>query len=436
MKFSIAHASRIRSGKTLFGMGLGAALCGLCIPSYASDAENAEATPGITTTTVSLRALMPAPEGETEANGFISSGDTTVTFGGYVKLDAMVTDFEDGSLPTNSLGRDFYLPALVPVGGADESPVFDFNPRETRFLFGLDSERGGHKIGGKIEFDFQVTADGNERVSNSFTPRMRQAYITVNGWLLGQAWSTFQDVGALPDNLDFIGPAESTTFERQPMIRYTRGPFQIAIEQPETTVANLDAGGARLTPGQDIAPDGVFRYNHKRDWGHLTAAAIVRALHIEEDFAGTGSQTDTALGFGGAVSGKVKLGRGGDDIRFMGTLGEGIGRYIGLNLDNDAVLDAEGKLETIQTATGFVSLRHFWTPSLRSNATFGYFSADTPAAPAAPLTDEAMSVHANLITTPVEKFDVGVEYIFAMRSLDNGTDGSFHRVQFSVTYGF
>ncbi|MEO1309601.1 MAG: DcaP family trimeric outer membrane transporter [Pseudomonadota bacterium] len=420
------------------GFFAGAVIVAACAPALAGDgrAQNAEPTPGITTTSVNLSSLLSAAEGETQTNGFRSSADTTVTFGGYVKLDAMITDFNDGALPTNSLGRDFYLPALVPVGGEDESPVFDLNPRETRFLFGLDSVRGGREISGKIEFDFQVTSDGNERVSNSFTPRMRQAYITVDGWLFGQAWSTFQDVSALPDNLDFIGPAESTTFERQPMIRYTRGPWQFAIEQPETTIADLAAGGARLTPGQDTAPDAVLRYNHKRNWGHLTATTIVRALNIEEDFAGSGSQDDTAIGFGGAVSGKIKLGRGGDDIRFMGTIGDGIGRYIGLNLDNDAFLTASGDLETIPTTTGFVSLRHFWTKTLRSNATFGYFTADTPANPTAPLTDEAMSVHANLISTPVEKFQVGLEYIYAMRSLDDGAEGDFHRLQFSVIFGF
>ena len=150
--------------------------------------------------------------------GFMS-GNTEVFFGGYVKLDASITDFTDGELPTNSLGRDFYIPSLIPVGGEDTDPVFDFNPRETRYFFGFKTKNGGHEIGGKIELDFQVTNDGNERVSNSFAPRMRQAFVTIDNWLFGQTWSTFQDVSALPDNLDFIGPTEGTVFIRQPMIR-------------------------------------------------------------------------------------------------------------------------------------------------------------------------------------------------------------------------
>lgn len=194
------------------------------------------------------------PSEKKSGYGF-SVGDTNFTFKGFIKLDASVSDFSGGDLPTNSLGRDFYIPGLVPVGGESNGPDFDFNPRETRFIFAMDSERGGHDIGGLIELDFQVTSDGNERVSNSFTPRMRQAYITFDNWLLGQTWSTFQDVSALPDNLDFIGPTEGTVFVRQPMIRYSNGPWQIALEQPETEITG--PSGERLLPGT-ISPQTLW----------------------------------------------------------------------------------------------------------------------------------------------------------------------------------
>ncbi|MEL7017783.1 MAG: CocE/NonD family hydrolase, partial [Pseudomonadota bacterium] len=171
--------------------------------------------------------------------------------------------------PGNSKSN-WYIKWGLDMGGTGDGPDFDFNPRETRFIFAVDTNRGGHDIGGLIDLNFQVTSDGNERVSNSFTPRMRQAYITIDNWLLGQAWSTFQDVSALPDSLDFIGPTEGTVFIRQPMIRYTKGPFQIASEQPETEVTGPNGG--RLLPGDDVAPDVVARYNMKCDWGHFTLA--------------------------------------------------------------------------------------------------------------------------------------------------------------------
>ncbi len=360
-------------------------------------------------------------------------GDTDFGFRGFVKLDASIAEFSGGDLPSNSLGRDFYIPGLVPVGGDSNGADFDFNPRESRFIFDVNSERGGHKIGGLIELDFQVTSDGNERVSNSFTPRMRQAYITYDNWLLGQAWSTFQDVTALPDNLDFIGPAEGTVFIRQPMIRYTRGPWQIALEQPETEITG--PAGERLLPGDDVAPDVVVRYNHKRDWGHLTLAAVGRAIHAEDDIA-PGAVADTEFGYGFSASGNLKVGAR-DDFRFMATYGDGVGRYIGVNIVNDAAIDASGELSTIETVSGFASYRHFWTPTLRSNITGGYFKADNPVAFTGDgVTDQVYSVHANIIYTPVDKLDVGVEYIYANRELENGMDGDLNKVQFSTKYSF
>ncbi|MCI5047064.1 MAG: DcaP family trimeric outer membrane transporter [Aquisalinus sp.] len=384
-----------------------------------------------TATPVAMTATAPQPAAPA-TKGF-AMGDTQVSFSGFVKLDASVTDFDSGELPTNSLGRDFYIPGTIPVGGEGTGPVFDFNPRETRFIFGMNSNRGGHDIGGKIELDFQVTNDGNERVSNSFSPRMRQAYLTFDKWLIGQTWSTFQDVAALPDNLDFIGPTEGTVFERQPMIRYKNGPIEIAIEQPETEITT--STGARLLPGDDPLPDLTARYTNKGDWGHMTVAGIVRNLKMEEDLV-SGAKEDTALGYGISLAGKLKVGHK-DDFRYMLTAGEGIGRYVGVNIVNDAAVDTNGELETIGTLSGFASYRHFWNDSLRSNLTAGYFKADNPVAfTGSGVTDEVYSVHANLIYQIAPKLDVGVEYIYANRELESGIDGAMNKIQFSAKYGF
>ena len=121
----------------------------------------------------------------------------------------------------------------------------------------------------------------------------------------------------------------------------------------------------------------------------------------------------------------------------MGTYGDGVGRYIGVNIVNDAAIDASGELSTIETVSGFASYRHFWTPTLRSNITGGYFKADNPVAFTGDgVTDQVYSVHANIIYTPVDKLDVGVEYIYANRELENGMDGDLNKVQFSTKYSF
>lgn len=362
-----------------------------------------------------------------------SMGGVDFALHGFVKIDASVTDFSGGELPSSSIGRDFFIPSLIPVGGEGDGPDFDFNPRESRFLFTMASTVGEVAVGAKLEFDFQVTDGGDERVSNSFIPRMRQAYVTAGDFLIGQTWSTFQDVTALPDSLEFIGPSSGTVFNRQPMIRYTRGPWQFAAEQPETTVTGPT--GARLLPGDDPAPDLVVRYNHKRGWGHLTAAGITRFLHIEEDLM-DGAVEDTAIGYGLSLSGLVKVGRK-DDIRFMATAGEGLGRYIAVNAVNDAAIDLNGELDPIPTFSGFLAYRHFWSDKWRSNILGGYFQADNPVdLTGAGVTDEVFSGHVNLIYTPAPRLDVGIEYIRAERELENGADGTMNRVLMSTKYSF
>ena len=97
----------------------------------------------------------------------------------------------------------------------------------------------GSKLGTFIEMDFLVSGQGNETVSNSYSPRLRHAFITYDKWLFGQTWMTFFNVGALPENLDFVGPTEATIFGRQPMIRYTSGGLQLALGKPRNNHHSL-----------------------------------------------------------------------------------------------------------------------------------------------------------------------------------------------------
>ena len=154
-----------------------------------------------------------------------SIGDTQVNYGGYVKLDAIWSDFSDGTLPSAHIGRDFYVPGTTPVtSSSSEDAVFDMHARQSRFNFATTTQlNDGSAIKTKVELDFIVTGGGNERVSNSYSPRLRQAFVTYKGWLFGQAWSNFQNVSALPEVLDFIGPSEGTIFVRQAMAKYSIG---------------------------------------------------------------------------------------------------------------------------------------------------------------------------------------------------------------------
>lgn len=353
-------------------------------------------------------------------------------FGGYVKADFIYSDYSGGSVPSESDGRDFYLPATVPVGDPGES-YLDFHAKESRVNFQsnhiLDN---GARLGTLVEIDFLLSGHGDERVSNSYNPRLRQAFLTYDRWLFGQAWTTFFNLDALPENLDFIGPSESTIFGRQAMIRYNSGPWQFSLENPETTITPY-GGGDCIVADDSTLPDGVVRYNFNGDWGTFTAAGILRQLSYENQVAGI---DDSTSGYGISLSGKFRIGDR-DDFRWMASAGGGLGRYLGLNLAKGAVLDEEGNLEAIDSAGIFGSFRHFWSIRWRSNLTVGYTKVDNDVdLTGLDVTKKAASVHLNLIYNPVPKLDFGIEFLYADREEESGADGDLKRLQFSAKYAY
>ncbi len=354
--------------------------------------------------------------------------------GGYVKADLIYSSYGDGSVPGNNAGRDFYIPGTVPVGtDVDGESYLDLHAKESRINLrtehNLDS---GAKMTTFVEMDFLLSGQGNERVSNGYSPRLRHAFFTYNKWLFGQTWMTFFNVGALPENLDFVGPAESTIFGRQTMIRYTNGPWQFAVENPETTITP-NGGGGRIVADDSRIPDFVARYNLNRDWGSFTVAGIYRQLRLEDAALGV---KDSTSGYGISLSGKFKIGER-DDFRWMASTGKGLGRYMGLNTANGAVIDADNNLDTIDSTGVFGSYRHFWTDKWRSNLTLGYLWVDNNVDKTGEgVTKDASSVHVNLIYSPQPKLDFGIEFMYANREVESGVDGDLKRVQFSAKYAY
>ncbi|GGD64367.1 DcaP family trimeric outer membrane transporter [Lacimicrobium alkaliphilum] len=357
--------------------------------------------------------------------------DTQFTFGGYIKLDAIASQYSDGSLPSGNIGRDFYIPGLTPVGGEDEGTAFDMHARQTRFNFSSDTAlANGKSLKATIELDFMATPNGDERVSNSYSPRLRIATIAYDGWLFGQTWSTFQDVAVLPETLDFIGATDGTIFVRQAMIRYSKGGFSGALENPETTITPF-GGGGRIVSDDNSIPDLVLRYTHKQNWGHISAATLIRQLAYDDGSSLDTTENAVAL----SISAKLNLGR--DDVRMMYNTGSGMGRYLGINAANGAVLNASGELESIDSSGGFIAYRHLWNEQWRTTLSYSWFSADNETSlTGMGVTQSTRSARVNAIYSPSKELSFGVEYSHARRDLENESQGDMDRLQFSAKYAF
>jgi len=284
---------------------------------------------------VSLLALASSAQAGYTIN--LTDNDA-ITFGGYLKADFR---YVDGN--TNSITNDYW----VGLGNEGDISRTKFSVNETRF-----STKYVHgDVTGYIEMDF-YGGGGNEIVSNSSHPRIRQGFIKYKNILVGQAWSTFVNTSALAEGVDFGGPLTASAFIRQGQIRYTNGGLQLSLENPES-----DKGD----PSQDSIPDVIGKYTFKGGWGNVAIAGVARQLNT------VGGETKSAFGYG--ISGHIKT-IGKDDFRFQ-LHGGKTGRYVGVVAARDLVGEQVEK-----TTSYLVAYRHFWTKDLRSNVFYGRTTTD------------------------------------------------------------
>ena len=363
-----------------------------------------------------------------------SPSGTTLKVGGFVKADFMVTKAHDGMLADGATGRALYIPGQTPVGGNSSDAVYDAHAKFSRFNVGIDTvTEGGDKAGAFLEMDFFGNALGTQTSTNTYGVTVRHAYAYWNHWLAGQTWSNFQDVASMPEGVDFIGATDGTVFVRQPQVRYTNGAWTLSMENPETTITPFH-GGTRISSDDNNMPDLIGRYTHKAAWGHLTGALMLRQLAYET--TGTNAIDDSSYEVAGSFSGRYNFNPN-NDLRFALNVGSGLGRYIGLGIASDAMLDGNGNIEGLDGVAGFIGFHHNFSAQVRGNIYYSASKYDNDAAlTGGAVTESVSSISANLFYSPLPKLDVGAELRFADRELESGVDGSLTRLHFLARYSF
>lgn len=409
-----------------------------------AQAETAAAVTAAATRSEEAATRVAALEAKPQApaEGF-RVGATTFKMGGFIKAVTSATRYSDGEVPGGSLGKEFYLPQQIPVGGGASSRDFMTNARQTRLFFDTATPLGGKELKGHIEFDFALATApaGAQRATNPYTPTLRRAFFTYGRWLIGQDWTTFQNPAHLPESTDFVGPLEGTVFVRQMLVQY-RQPLgegldlYLAAENPQTetiTTSNAALGDN----DQDRIPDFVAKLVYRTKTFDFHVAGLARQLSSHA--GGTGSDT---LGWGVSTGGKIAFGPDNrHDVRFGATYGQGIGRYLGLGYAPDAVYDAAvlgDRLHLVNNLAAFGSLRLGWTSTLRSTFAAGYQRADYPGGIVLPAlaNRSAYSLAGNLFWSPVRNLDLGIEYRHAGREVVSGLEGQMDRVEMAAKYTF
>lgn len=388
------------------------------------------------TRVAALEAKPAAP-----AEGF-RVGGTTFKMGGFVKVVASATRYDDGEVAGGSLGKEFFLPQTIPVGGTHSSRDVIGHARQTRLFFDTATPFGDKELKSHVEFDFALAAAplGAQRATNAYTPTFRRGFLTYGNWLVGQEWTTFQNPGHLPESTDFVGPMDGAIFVRQMMIQY-RQPLSselslyLAAENPQTETMTTTAP-ALVDNDQDRMPDLVAKLAYKGKLGEIHVAGLVRELSYHSNGVG-----DKAMAWGVTTGGKIPFGpKGRHDVRFLATYGHGMGRYFTVGYAPDAIYDSAiaNQLYVVNNFAGFAAVKLGWTPTVRSTFMVGYQHADYPDAIAAPALAnvEAYSFAGNLFWSPVKNLDLGVEYRHAQREVVSGLKGQMDRVEMSAKYTF
>jgi hypothetical protein len=272
-----------------------------------------------------------------------------------------------------------------------------------------------------FETDFLGAAPtANSVESNSYNPRLRQAYATADrsDWgfhfLGGQAWSllTMNQIGIEPrrENIPLTIDSQYVpgfNWTRNPQIRFVQDfdsqkvHIGLSLESPQaslsgiTVPANVNATNIGVSPlssaaySTDVAPDIITKVAFDPGWGHYEAFGIIRFFH---DNLTSGFQNNTYMAGGGGVGMILPVIAKKLDLQGNIMVGNGIGRYGSAQLP-DFAFAPNGAIKPLFEYTSLIGAVGYPTPkwdvflygglekvarSNQTDAAFGYgdFSLD------------------------------------------------------------
>jgi hypothetical protein len=362
------------------------------------DAVAAEAASAKTQAAVQPQGQANAAKGN---NDKLHYKGVTVTLGGFLAAESIYRQHDQA----NDISTSF---ASIPYANnsVGQTQELRFTARQSRISALVQGSPSPQThLGFYSEFDFQggaQTANSNE--SNSYTPRLRHMYGSVD-WdnlglhlLAGQAWSlvTLNSQGITPRN-EVVPPTidgqyiPGFTWTRQPQIRLVQDlphavSIAVSLENPQTTFftgVNPLPSTVRVTfnapAGQGFDSANTLSLNHVPDVvGKIVYEPIVadRHVHLEAYYLyrsfyerlNFNNQNSSGGGAGGGLTVQVvpQL----LDFQISALAGKGIGRYGSAQL-TDVTFDPAGNIHPIHEIEALAGLTLHVTPKFDYYVFFG-----------------------------------------------------------------
>lgn len=345
-------------------------------------------------------------------------------FSGFVNLNAIL-DF-------NGLDNyDDFTTSQIPVNPSpyENTLRFHMTARQSRLNFDINYLTPWGKLHGFVSGDFYSGNTGN--ISHF---RLREAYLELGGFLLGQTNTTFGNYDVVPATIDFEGPNSAPTL-RNPMIKYARKigkgwSYTMAIEMRGTDISTFPKTGKPF----HAMPGLVGNVNKKGDWGIVTLSGMVDITR----YFNADSIEKHEFGYGGAFSAIINTWKQNHFSIFF-VAGNGISNFVSdlSGSGYNGVPDfSTNKIVMLKSIGGFIAYTQYWNDKFSSNFIFSYIELEKT--PLLANDDFRYSNYAlaNLFYSPFEKLTFGVEYIYGELFVQNNDNGNANRLQFLAQFNF
>jgi len=374
--------------------------------------------------------------------------DTQFKISGFAELD-IIHDTNDVETPTA-----FVTQAIRTRGKGQGDGQTSFSVQATRLALETRTPLESSALDGMPR---RVTTFISSDFFNNLTSatpdfRLREAYGEVSNFqhlggdlLLGQTWSTYTDLYAVPSTLEFWAP-NAIFGSRNPMVRWTMPvgdglKLKLAAEAPNLRnyqgVNNnpIDSSDQAVdVENRPLWPDGTVALSWESGPFNLSGAFLARDLRARTD----DGENASAFGWGTTFQGRINMPKilKDDFLQFMVTYGEGIGSLFN-DFPPDAVYDVtDDDLKAIKTLGLLGAYQHWWHPKFYSLGTIGWIWQDNLGVQQPTAYHETMYSSLNLTWVPDPRWLLGAEVVYGSREDKDGESGSNIRTVVTSRFNF
>ncbi|HEX9229389.1 MAG TPA: DcaP family trimeric outer membrane transporter [Arthrobacter sp.] len=358
----------------------------------------------------------------------IPETNARIGFGGFVKLDAIADLSGVGDKYEFILGK-IQIPG---EGKPQRDGYFYMQARETRFYVDLRNiTQTGRPLRLFTEMDFWMKESSDFRLPI----RIRHFYAVYDHLTVGYTWGTATDPLSWPTSIDFGG--EAMNGARRAVLRWEqagllpRAKWAVSVENDTfPNIYNPDGLDGEASPRLPVLAARINQQMGKHQHGHWMLGAQIRELRWDGP-----AENSTAIGWGVSFSGRAYLGKS-DFFTWNASAGDAWAGNTStlLSSDQSAVLTSEGRVDTVFTSQAMFGVSHYFSPTLALNANAGVINVDRHPGFPGDFFSKGVVSHFNLIWSPWEHVNTGLEYTFGGRTNVKGDAGYAHRLQYMLKF--